>query len=154
MKQILLTCTLIIIAVCIISIIRVGFNIFPIIIIFLQCIQLTFILAGIYSTKPTVKDDGTFIYLIACHLKEDKDSVFTRYGWGNGYVALPKGHKYHGVHYDDIPVNAHGGLTYSNLEDDYWVVGFDTCHLGDDKESCPKSYVLQRTLELQRDLNL
>ena len=29
------------------------------------------------------------------------------------YVLLPKGHCYHGEHYDDIPIECHFGLTYS-----------------------------------------
>lgn len=35
------------------------------------------------------------------------------HGWGNGYVALPKEHPFNGVHYDSIPVDIHGGLTYA-----------------------------------------
>ena len=74
------------------------------------------------------------------------------FGWGNGYVILPKGHKYHGVHYDEIPVDVHGGLTYSQdistfSKDDEeaksgaWVVGFDTAHYGDTLAKWPKEKV-------------
>ena len=64
-------------------------------------------------------------------------------GWGCGYVIIPPGHPMHGVHYNDIPVSCHGGLTFSDSaseldwpeiteEDaDGWVVGFDTAHIGD-----------------------
>jgi hypothetical protein len=38
-------------------------------------------------------------------------------GWGNGYVVIPEGHKYHGVDYNDIPVDVHYGLTFSQLVD-------------------------------------
>lgn len=49
-----------------------------------------------------------------------------------GYVALPPGHPWHGKGYDDIPAEAHGGLTYSNASDDgSWWVGFDCAHAGD-----------------------
>jgi hypothetical protein len=48
-----------------------------------------------------------------------------------GYVILPKGHKYYGLDYDDIPVSVHGGLTYSTLIDENWVIGFDCAHGGD-----------------------
>ncbi len=53
-------------------------------------------------------------------------------GWGNGYVRLPEGHKYYGVHYAKIPYPAPGGLTYSDKEvwadGTFWVIGFDTMH--------------------------
>ncbi len=62
-----------------------------------------------------------------------------------GYVAVPKGHPFHGVGYDDVPdVSVHGGLTYSDAcgghvchvpqpgePDDVWWLGFDCAHSGD-----------------------
>lgn len=78
-------------------------------------------------------------------------------GWGNGYVVLPKGHKYHGKHYDDIDVDIHGGLTFSEevneeilehwgsllTKEDIgcWIIGFDCAHYGDNLITCPKEYV-------------
>lgn len=64
-------------------------------------------------------------------------------GWGNGYVCLPPNHKYFGMHYDDIPIDAHGGLTFADYADrldwdeipegcDGWyIIGFDTMHYND-----------------------
>ena len=62
-------------------------------------------------------------------------------GFRCGYVGLKEGNAYYGKHYDDIPVDCHGGLTYSEgllpvLEDswdnkDLWWIGFDTGHFGD-----------------------
>jgi hypothetical protein len=51
----------------------------------------------------------------------------------NGYVAIPKGHKMHGQHYDNVGVEVHGGLTYTELDKETgeWVVGFDCAHAGD-----------------------
>lgn len=51
----------------------------------------------------------------------------------NGYVALPKGHPWYGVGYDDIDAEAPGGLTYSEYgimgeRKDKWIIGFDTGH--------------------------
>lgn len=52
--------------------------------------------------------------------------------WFNGYVILPKGHKYRDVDYDDIPVECHGGLTFSGHGiNRTWVIGFDCNHYGD-----------------------
>lgn len=74
--------------------------------------------------------------------KHHKDfDVIKSKGWGNGYVILDKGSKYDGVHYDDIPVQCHGGLTYSarildnecfsDIDKEHigkWMIGFDTLH--------------------------
>lgn len=51
----------------------------------------------------------------------------------NGYVRIPKAHKFYQKGYDDIPIECHGGLTFAgDLENDGdWYVGFDTCHYGD-----------------------
>lgn len=53
----------------------------------------------------------------------------------NGYVHIPKGHKMHGKHYDDVELGAgvHGGLTYSDKDEGTgdWVFGFDCSHGGD-----------------------
>jgi hypothetical protein len=48
-----------------------------------------------------------------------------------GYVDLPKGHPWHGEHYDDIDADVHGGLTYGKAEGDCWRIGFDCAHAGD-----------------------
>ena len=51
-----------------------------------------------------------------------------------GYVGIPEGHKYYNVDYSDIPWegrDVHGGLTYSNLEDGLWWLGFDCAHSND-----------------------
>ena len=77
-------------------------------------------------------------------------------GWGNGYVVVPEGHKYHGVDYDYIPVDIHYGLTFGQLvaqrlidlwpelgQSDLgaWCVGFDTLHYGDTLSRWPKEAV-------------
>ncbi len=68
-------------------------------------------------------------------------SVHGDHGWGNGYVAIPPTSSWHGVDYSQVPVRAHGSLTWSSLastirergvevpswvDDNEWVVGFDT----------------------------
>ena len=85
-------------------------------------------------------------------------------GEANGYVVLPPEHPMHGKHYDDIPVVVHGGLTFSSAENDLdwpeldnsdkhgWVVGFDTCHYGDDARSWPVSKVLLEAKSLADQL--
>lgn len=70
-------------------------------------------------------------------------------GWC-GYVGVPEGHRYFGVGYDDVPVEAHGGLTFADHcqktdheskgichvpdegePDHVWWLGFDCAHAGD-----------------------
>jgi hypothetical protein len=50
----------------------------------------------------------------------------------NGYISLPVGHCWYGKDYDELNEwgFSEGGLTYSQLEKDRWVVGFDTGHIG------------------------
>jgi hypothetical protein len=64
-----------------------------------------------------------------------------------GYVRIPPGHPWHGLHYDhedlrtydDEYVDVHGGLTFSEADthcgkggpDDAWWLGFDCAHAGD-----------------------
>lgn len=61
-------------------------------------------------------------------------------GWANGYIGVPKGHPWFGKDYSEIDVRVHGGLTYSekqlplhNPQEDseWWWLGFDTRHWGD-----------------------
>jgi len=54
------------------------------------------------------------------------------------YIGLPKEHKFYGKHYDEIPLEAHGGLTYAEKDVgqnpvaiDLWWIGWDYAHLGD-----------------------
>lgn len=54
-----------------------------------------------------------------------------------GYVAVSPEHKYFGSSYDDVPVDVHGGLTFSadNLhvinEPNLWWLGYDCAHYMD-----------------------
>ncbi|KKL48060.1 hypothetical protein LCGC14_2329350 [marine sediment metagenome] len=77
-----------------------------------------------------------------------------------GYIGVPKLHPWHGLNYDDIPADVHGGLTHTGSEKvllkpkwidghkeyeeiirdnafphdtggDTWWMGFDCAHLGD-----------------------
>ena len=82
-----------------------------------------------------------------------------KFGWGNGYVAVPPSHCLHGVDYLDcdaveLPPIVHGGLTYArhgdgvNAPKDWWVFGFDTCHWKDNLETWPKEAVEEETMSL------
>ena len=53
------------------------------------------------------------------------------YGWGNGYIRIPKGHKWYGLDYQYIDKKYKGNepITYARFEKngEFWI-GFDTCH--------------------------
>lgn len=51
------------------------------------------------------------------------------YGAANGYVKIPPGHHWHGLGYDEINVDVHGGLTFGGGVSGW--IGFDTLHSGD-----------------------
>lgn len=95
-------------------------------------------------------------------------------GYANGYVAVPKDHPYFGKDYDDIDVEVHGGLTFAcsgdkvtardlpeteviegnlgNLDENWWVFGFDTCHYMDTLDRWPREAVIVETLNLKKQL--
>lgn len=72
--------------------------------------------------------------------------VFQDLGHRCGYVGIPAGHKLYEVYYEDIPMDCHGGLTFSSFSNklgpDVWWIGFDCNHLCDkiDIESLRKYY--------------
>lgn len=95
---------------------------------------------------------------------------FMDFGWGNGYVVIPKGHPLHGKSYDEIHnlipnLQINGGLTFSDDADSLttwdeitedciedWVVGFDTAHCWDTLEKWSKEAVLEETEMLKNQL--
>lgn len=55
-------------------------------------------------------------------------------GFRCGYVDVPEGHPLHGLGYDSPAVcglDVHGGVTFSQMEDGAWRIGFDCGHQGD-----------------------
>ena len=91
------------------------------------------------------------------------DEILDR-GWGNGYVVVFKGHPAYGKHYDEIDVDIHGGVTFSESSNDIdwpeiteemrdgWVIGFDTAHYSDNMERWPKEEVKIETEYLKSQL--
>jgi len=95
----------------------------------------------------------------------------TDFGWGNGYIVIPKGHKLYNLHYNEIhdllpSLECNGGLTFSSmvkdlkewdevimLEDDMYIIGFDTCHSWDTLENKPREEVIRLTEKLYNDIN-
>ena len=74
----------------------------------------------------------------------------TQGGWGNGYVMIPPNHPLFEVNYTDIEgIDVHGGLSFGERYLDFWVIGFDTLHFGDNQERWTKERVLQETLRLK-----
>ena len=67
--------------------------------------------------------------------------LFMPMGYRCGYVGLPKSNKYYKKKYDDIPVDCHCGLTYSEPrlfgqnDNDTWWIGFDCGHCRDGLDS-------------------
>ena len=54
------------------------------------------------------------------------------------YLLLDKNNPYYKKEYDDIPLDVHGGLTYSSNKhisidnkNNKWIIGWDYAHLGD-----------------------
>lgn len=83
---------------------------------------------------------------------------YSDFGWGNGYVIVPKGHPLYEKDYFDIDVKCHHGLTYSNYSEfmskhlyncpDGWMIGFDTAHYQDTLDKWPMTAVLDHAYDL------
>jgi len=99
------------------------------------------------------------IYLVRNHLHEySKQKDFGAHvemigGWGNGYVGIPVWHPFYKIDYDDLykHTSVHGGLTFSDYDDeeDLWIIGFDTCHSGDNMYNWSYDNVLKETIKLR-----
>jgi len=90
------------------------------------------------------------------------------FGWGNGYVLIPKKSRFYGKHYDyiNVIVDVHGGLTFSGLvntkmvedwgldkeDEGKWCVGFDTSHSGDNLSKWSKEKVQKEAEKLKKQL--
>jgi len=85
--------------------------------------------------------------------RESINGIYISFGWGNGYVDLPKMHPMYELEYDYIPVDVHGGLTFSDYNNEYWRVGFDTAHAGDTLANWDKLAVYYETKRLAEQLS-
>lgn len=65
-----------------------------------------------------------------------------------GYVSIPFDHPSYNIDYDDIDLEVHGGLTFSQLFSDnsYWI-GFDCAHSGD---CCPSIEKFKKESDFER----
>lgn len=75
-------------------------------------------------------------------------------GWGNGYVSIGKHHRLYEASSDTLDdlLHTHKGVTYARLSGDYYIIGFDTLHLGDNRENCDKDFVIEQTKSLLNQL--
>lgn len=87
----------------------------------------------------------------------------------NGYVCIEdRDHPMFGVHYFDLPLDVHGGCTFSQSSlpkgddsPDGWWIGFDTAHAGDFVPSIPhlggatrdEQYVMGECEKLARQIS-
>lgn len=98
--------------------------------------------------------------------KDIPEELRIEHGWGNGYVAIPKGHILYGMDYNDIAkkytgIEVSGGLTFSNTwwnscpkwAKDCWIVGFDTFHAWDNMSRWPdEESVLKEAKKLRNQI--
>lgn len=88
---------------------------------------------------------------LVCTIKQ-MDGVGSLPSWLCGYVDVPATHPMHGKHYDDVDVDVHGGLTYSEKEGDVWRFGFDTAHFGDGPVERSEEYVTSQCERLAEQM--
>ena len=56
-------------------------------------------------------------WMVKKNYPEDFKSIF-EYGWGNGYILLPHNHPFYGRDYNELNIDAHGGLTFGEYFSD------------------------------------
>ncbi len=74
-----------------------------------------------------ILDEGTF---------KGYNYKIINYGWHPcAYVEIPRGHRFYGVHYDNIVLDCHGGVTFSGERDfgdgEKYYIGWDYAHAWD-----------------------
>jgi len=83
------------------------------------------------------------------HLGYEWEVTSNKMGFRCGYVRIPRGHPWHGMDYDNVGAEVHGGLTYAEADcncgkggaDDAWWLGFDCAHCGDAPDPALPGYV-------------
>lgn len=75
-------------------------------------------------------------------------------GWGNGYVRIPSNNKYYRCSMELLNelIDVEGGITYAEMEGEFWVVGFGTALYWHSILSWPKSRVIKETKNLKKQL--
>jgi hypothetical protein len=80
-----------------------------------------------WESEPDLEEWTDYATGYKCRIKRHPTHLHL-----NGYVGIPPSHRAFGVGYDDADAPVHGGLTYSDQQEDgYWWFGFDTSHTGD-----------------------
>jgi len=81
------------------------------------------------SLKERVLEEGDYLEFYHNSKGIDVLCIIKRNSLGSlcGYVKLESWNKFYNSDIDDIPVNVHGGITYS----DGGIIGFDCSHSGD-----------------------
>ncbi len=137
--------------------------------------EILFILIGCYWASAWMLQEAVYIYqrigiqtlIIENDWLPRKIEGVSEYsmdfGWGNGYVLVPIGHPLYRIDYDEISIEVHGGLTFSDYakhlkgvpenQHNMWAIGFDTAHYQDTINRWPKEavqkeadYLLQQVL--------
>lgn len=108
-------------------------------------------------TAKHVKPDGLDELIARSGLTETMLKIFQT-GWGNGYVAVSKGHPWYGVSMHELDVRTESSITFSeyvhlvhplklrSTPKKFWLIGFDTMHYGNNLETWPESRVVENTL--------
>lgn len=90
-----------------------------------------------FPIEKAVEEKWDYRGLQCVVVRADLDGLETVMKHRCGYVRVPPGHAWHGLIYDEIEVDVHGGLTFAEIEPcthedgtGYWI-GFDCAHFGD-----------------------
>jgi len=81
------------------------------------------------NIKDIIKEEGNYLAFIHISKGVEVTCMIKRNQLGSlcGYVKLESWNKFYNSDIHDIPVNVHGGITYSDIG----TIGFDCSHIGD-----------------------
>ena len=71
-----------------------------------------------------------------------------------GYVKLVESDRYFNVNYNDIPIQCHGGLTYGEVENNGYWIGFDCMHANDTKEIQNVQFVVNECISIIHQIDI
>lgn len=106
---------------------------------------------GLQELRPGLKTGLYRGYQIYIRHVRDFPTLRFPSGYYCGYVALPFAHPFYAEDYQDLEeLEVHGGLTFSGYLDfsDYYLLGFDCGHGGDDIKVQNEDYTLAECKKL------
>jgi hypothetical protein len=108
-------------------------------------------------------EEPDYVYFVykeySCHVRRRfsldgpiEDPIFFG-GYLNGYVVIPRDHPLYAKKGEDLKINCYGGVSFADMFEKVYVVGFDCAHAADIVPSLHKSRKTQSSYESYKNLS-